>query len=131
MKKVFYLLIILASVCGFVEYATTNAFAATATPKPVTVELTINSPGAGGSQFMLKGLQTPSVPSYTCTKTSAVSDAFGTATGIRFALIDINGINKVKITVTGVVVGRLSVSNATYVDQSGKSISGRISVRQL
>jgi hypothetical protein len=31
----------------------------------------------------------------------------------------------------GTLAGKLEVANATYIDLSGKSISGRISVRQI
>jgi hypothetical protein len=62
MKKVLISLILMTSVYGSAELATVHAATVSAALKPVSVELTISSYGAGGSQFTLKGLQTPSNP---------------------------------------------------------------------
>jgi hypothetical protein len=132
MKKMLIALILMAFVYGSVENtAIVNASTGSITGKSVSIELTINSPGASGSQFILKGLQTPATPYYSCAKTETVTDAFGNGTSVHFALLDLNGVNTTKITVKGTVVGRLSIINDTYVDQSGKSIAGRVSVKQL
>jgi hypothetical protein len=130
MKKVFFLLILIASVSGSVINPTVNASTGSTALKTVTVELTVKSPGAGGSHFVLKGLQTPKTPTFACTKTSTVSEAFGDGTSVHFALVDVNGVDNSKITVRGTVIGRLAVINDTYIDPSGKSIVGNVAVRQ-
>lgn len=130
MKKMFVLFILIAFFSVPVENRAVNASTGSNETKAVTVELTVKSPGAGGSRFVLKGLETPTMPSYTCTKTSTVSDAFGDGTSVHFAIVDVNGIDQAKITVTGTVVSKLAVINDTYVDQSGKSIVGNVVVRQ-
>ena len=127
MKTAVCALVLVTFLYGFGENRALEA-ATTSTAKAVSVELTINSPGADGTQFVLQGLQTPAVPTYTCSKTSA---AAGDGTSVHFAVVDLNGINRVKITVNGTLVGKLAVTNATYVDQSGKSIPGGIAVRNL
>jgi hypothetical protein len=131
MKKVLISLILMTSVYGSAELATVHAATVSAALKPVSVELTISSYGAGGSQFTLKGLQTPSNPDYSCTKTSAVSTATGDGTSVKFALVDLESVDKVKIIVKGTAVGRLAVINDSYIDQSGNASVGRVSVRLL
>jgi hypothetical protein len=131
MKKVLLILILIASVYGTVENTTVGASTGLTALKTASFELTVNSPGASGSQFILKGLHTPATPDYACTKTSTVALATGKDTGVNFAVVDLNGVDKVKITVKGTVVSKLAIINDTYVDQSGKSIVGRISVRKL
>jgi hypothetical protein len=128
MKKAVISLTLLAAMYGSVQHATVNAATYS---RPVSVELTINSIGAGGSQFTLKGLQTPSTPDYVCTKTSVVSSANGNGTSVKFALVDINSVDKVKITVKGTAVDRLSVTNDSYIDQTGNASAGWISVRVI
>jgi len=131
MKKVLFTLILVATVHVLAEFATVDASIGSTTLKPVSVELTVNSPGAGGSQFILNGLQTPEKPSYACAKTSTVSDASGNGKSVHFAVVDTTGVDKVKIIVKGTAVGRLAVIKDSYVDQSGKSIVGRITIRQI
>jgi hypothetical protein len=131
MKKVLISLILITSVYGSVEHSTVNAATGSTSLKPVTVELTINSFGAGGSQFTLKGLQTPASPDYVCTKTSVVSAATGDGTSVKFALVDIDSVDNIKITVKGTTVGKLAVINDSYIDQSGNASAGRISVRLI
>lgn len=131
MKKVLILLILIAAVYGSVEHSTVSAATGSLAFRPVSVELTINSLGAGGSQFTLKGLQTPSTPDYVCTKTSVVSAAAGDGTSVRFAFVDTSGVDKIKITVKGTAVDRLAVINDSYIDQSGNASTGKVSVRLL
>ena len=131
MKKMLIALILIASVSGSVENAAVNASTDSTRLKPVSVELTVKSPGAGGSQFILKGLRTPASPDYACSMTQTVTDAFSDGTSVHFAVLGLNGVDQAKITVNGRVVGKLVVINDTYVDQSGNSIVGRIAVRQL
>ena len=131
MKKVLISLILIASVYVCAKYSTVNAATDYAVFKPVSVELTINSSGAGGSQFTLRGLQTPLNPDYVCTKASAVSAANGDGASVKFALVDIDGVDKVKITVKGSAVGKLTVINDSYIDKSGNASAGRIAVRML
>jgi hypothetical protein len=131
MKKVLIAIILIASWYCTVENATVDASTGSTAQKFVSVELTVNSHGANGSQFILKGLQTPAKPSYACTKTSTVSDASGNGTSVHFAVVDLNGVDKVKITVKGTAVGKLTVINDTFVDQSGNPVAGKISVRKL
>jgi len=131
MKKVLISLTLIAAMYGAVARSTVNAATYSDAPKPVSVELTINSYGAGGSQFTLKGLQTPANPDYVCTKTSVVSAATGDGTSVKFALVDISSVNKIKITVKGTAVGKLTVTDDSYIDQSGKARTGWISVRTL
>ena len=131
MKKILISLILIASVYVSVHHSTGNAAINYAVLKPVSVELTINSSGAGGSQFTLRGLQTPSNPVYVCTKASTVSVANGDGTSVKFALVDSDGVDKVKISVKGSVVGKLTVINDSYIDKSGNASVGRIAVRML
>jgi hypothetical protein len=131
MKKLLILLILIASVYVSARHTTVNAAIYSAVSKPVSVELTINSSGAGGSQFTLKGLQTPSSPNYVCTKSSAVTAANGDGTSVKFALVDSAGVDKVKIIVNGSAIGKLTVINDSYIDQSGNASVGRIAVRLL
>ena len=128
MKKAVCALVLLASLYRSGENAAVEAATVSTAAKTVSVQLTVNSPGADGTQFVLQGLQTPATPSYTCSKMSA---AAGKGTSVHFAVVDLNGINGVTITVSGTLVGRLAVANATYVDQSGKTIAGRVAVKQL
>ena len=130
MKKVLFSLILIAALSGSVENGAVNASTGSTAFKTVTVELTLNSPGAGGSQFVLKGLHTPTTPNYACANTLTVSDAFSDGKSVHFAVLGLNGIDQAKITVRGVVVSKLSVVNDTYVDKSGKSIDGHVAVRQ-
>jgi hypothetical protein len=60
-----------------------------------------------------------------------MSVATGNDTGVNFAVVDLNGVDKVRIIVKGTAVGKLAVINDSYVDKSGNSIAGRISVRKL
>lgn len=131
MKKVLILLILVASVCGFVEHSTVSAATGWTASRPVSVELTVSSFGAGGSQFTLKGLQTPSTPDYVCNKPSVVSAAIGDGSSVKFALVDTNGIDTIKLTVKGTAVDKLTVTNDSYIDQSGSASTGRIYVRVL
>jgi len=130
-KKVFIAIILVVSIWGFGKITAVIASPGSTTTKLTTVELTINSSGAGGSQFILNGLQTPATPIFACTKTSSLADVAGTGTGVHVAIVDAYGVDSVKVTVTGTVVGKLTVQNDTYVDLSGNPISGRIAVRQL
>lgn len=131
MKKILLPLILITAIFGSAEYALVAAATYSTTPRPVSVELTIYSAGAGGSQFTLKGLQTPSNPDYVCTRTSVVSAATGDGSSVKFALVDTTSIDKIKITVNGTAIGRLSVTNDSYIDQSGKASQGWISVRTV
>ena len=131
MKKILITLTLIAAISSSVEQSLVNAATDPNALKPVVVELTINSVGAGGSQFTLKGLQTPSDPNYVCTKASVVSSANGNGTSVKFALVDTNGVDNVKITVNGSAVGKLTVVNDSYINQSGNASAGRISVRVL
>jgi hypothetical protein len=122
-KQILFVLTLIASLYVSAEPAAVDA----ATGKTVSVDLTINSSGASGAQFVLKGLQTPTAPTYSCSKTSA---AAGDGTSVHFAVVDLNGVNRVKVTVKGTLIGSLAVTDATYVNQSGKAISGKIGIRQ-
>jgi len=126
MKKAVCALLLAVSVCGFGHIPAAGA----ATAKTVSYQLTINSPGAGGSQFVLKGLQTPANPVYSCSKTNSAAAGDGTSS-VSFAVVDLGGVNKTTITVTGTQVGTLAVTNAKYVDQSGKPISGNVTVKRI
>ncbi|QEM67465.1 hypothetical protein FO488_04440 [Geobacter sp. FeAm09] len=123
MKKLLFVLTLIASLYVSAQPAAVDA----ATGQAVSVVLTINSSGARGAQFVLQGLQTPSTPSYSCSKTSA---AAGDGTSVHFAVVDLSGINQTKVTVQGTLVGTLAVTDATYVDQTGKAISGKIAIKQ-
>jgi len=131
MKKVLALLTLMTALIAAFELSTDNAAARSYQNRPVSVELTINSSGAGGSQFTLNGLQTAATPDYICTKSSVVSAANGDGSSVKFALIDTDSVDKVKITVTGTAVGSLTVTDDSYIDQSGNARSGRIYVRTL
>lgn len=124
MKKALCALVLAASVYGFGHSPAATA----ATSKTVTLQLTINSPGAGGSQFVLKGLQTPADPVYSCSKTAA---AAGDGTSVRFAVVDTSSINRTTITVSGTQIGTLFVTDAKYVDQSGNSVTGGVSIKRI
>jgi len=126
MKKAVCALLIAASLFGAGQIPA--ALAAT-TAKTVSLQLTINSPGANGSQFVLQGLQTPASPVYSCSKTAAA--AGDGSNNVHFAVVDLGGVNKTTITVSGTQVGTLAVTNATYVNQSGKAIAGSVAVKQL
>lgn len=123
MKKIVFVFAIVASLYVSAQPATVDA----ATGQTASVVLTINSSNARGAQFVLKGLQTPASPIYSCSKTSA---AAGDGTSVHFAVVDLNSINQTKVTVQGTVIGPLTVTGATYVDQAGKAISGGISIRK-
>jgi hypothetical protein len=60
-----------------------------------------------------------------------VSTATGDGTSVKFALVDLESVDKVKIIVKGTAVGRLAVINDSYIDQSGNASVGRVSVRLL
>ena len=126
MKKAVCALLLAASVYGFGEIPAAKA----ATAKAVSLQLTINSPGANGSQFVLQGLQTPASPVYTCSKTNAAAAGNGTSS-VSFVVVDLGGVNKATITVSGTQVGTLAVTNAKYVNQSGSAITGNVTVKQL
>jgi hypothetical protein len=128
MKKAVCALVLIASLYHSGEDAAVEAATYSTAAKTVSVQLTVNSPGADGTQFVLQGLQTPAAPSYTCSKMSA---AAGNGTSVHFAVVDLNGVNGVKITVSGTLVGKLAVTNATYVDQSGNTVAGRVAVKLL
>jgi len=131
MKKVLVLVALVASMIASFELSTVHAAARSYQNRPVSVELTISSSGAGGSQFTLNGLQTAATPDYVCTKASVVSVANADGTSVKFALIDTDSIDKVKITVKGTAVGSLTVTDDSYIDQTGNARSGRIYVRTL
>ncbi len=127
MKKAVCALLLAASVYGFGEIPAAKA---ATTTKAVSLQLTINSPGANGSQFVLKGLQTPASPVYTCSKTNAAAAGDG-ASSVHFAVVDLGGDNKTTITVSGTQVGTLSVTDAKYVDPSGNAITGGVTVKRI
>jgi len=126
MKKAVCALLLAASAAGFGQIPAASA----ATSKTVTLQLTINSPGAGGSQFVLQGLKTPADPAYSCSKTTSAAAGDGTGS-VSFAVVDLSGVNKATITVSGTQVGTLAVTNAKYVDQSGNSITGGVTVKRI
>ncbi|GFE60573.1 hypothetical protein [Geobacter sp. AOG2] len=125
MKKAVYALLLATAVYGAGEIPAANA----ATAKTVSLQLTINSPGAGGSQFVLQGLRTPTDPVYSCSKTAAAAGD-GTSS-VRFAVVDLSGVNKTTITVSGTQVGTLAVTDAKYVDQLGNAITGGVTVKRV
>lgn len=131
MKKMYIPLILIASLLGSLELSTVNAATRSYQNRPVSVELTIYSSGAGGSQFTLNGLQTPATPDYSCTKSSVVSAASSNGTSVKFALIDADSVDKVKITIKGTAVGSLTVTDDSYINQSGNASSGRVYIRTL
>ena len=131
MKKVLVTLILITSVLASVKHSTVDAATSSYRNRTVSVELTVSSSGAGGSQFTLRGLQTPATPNYICTKSSVVSSAAGTGSSVKFALIDTNGVDRVKITVQGTAVDTLSIADDSYIDQAGNARSGRIYVRTI
>jgi len=131
MKKILIPLILIAAVLVSAKYSPVDAATNWYRNRTVSVELTVSSSGAGGSQFTLRGLQTPATPNYVCTKSSVVSSAAGNGSSVKFALIDTDSIDKVKITVQGTAVDNLSVTDDSYIDQAGNARSGRIYVRTI
>lgn len=127
MKKTVCALLLAASVYGFGEIPAAKA---ATTAKTVSLQLTINSPGANGSQFVLQGLQTPASPVYSCSKTNSAAAGDGTSS-VRFAVVDLSGVNKATITVSGTQVGTLAVTDAKYVDQSGNAVTGGVTVKRI
>lgn len=128
MKKALVTLILIAAVCGYVGRTPVNA-ATGWFSRPVSVELTISTVGAGGTQFTLSGLNTPSTPDYVCTKSSVVSAATGDGRSVKFALVDLESVDNIKVIVKGTAVGKLAVINDSYIDKSGNASSGRVSWR--
>lgn len=128
MKKALCALVLAASAFGFGHSPAATAATSSTTSKNVTLQLTINSPGAGGSQFVLQGLKTPTDPVYSCSKTTA---AAGDGTSVHFAVVDTSSINRTTITVSGTQIGTLFVKDAKYVDQSGNSITGGVSIKRI
>jgi len=131
MKKVLIPLILITAVLVSAGHSPVDAATNWYRNRPVSVELTISSSGAGGSQFTLKGLQTPATPDYVCTKSSVVSSAAGNGSSVKFALIDTDSVDRVKITVKGTAVDNISVTDDSYIDQAGKARSGRIYIRTI
>jgi len=129
MKKLLISFMLITSVYNLGEQSTSIAAPGSPQLKPVAVELTVNSVGAGGSKFTITGLQTPETPDYVCTKASVVSAATGDGTSVKFALVDLDSVDKIKITVQGTAIGKLAVIDDSYIDQAGNARSGRISYR--
>jgi len=129
MKKLLISFMLIASVYNLGEQSTSIAAPGSPQVKPVSIELTVNSLGAGGSQFTITGLQTPETPDYVCTKTSVVSTATGDGTSVKFALVDLDSVDKIKIMVKGTAIGKLAVIDDSYIDQAGNPQSGRISFK--
>jgi hypothetical protein len=128
MKKTLVSLVLTAAICGFAGRATVDA-ATGWFSRPLSVELTVSTVGAGGTQFTLNGLQTPSTPDYVCTKSSVVSAATGDGRSVKFALVDLESVDNIKVIVKGTAVGKLAVINDSYIDKSGNASSGRVSWR--